>query len=94
MKKVTIILALMFSINAHSQTSRSSSIKVDSNGNYVQSVNTELHLDSLTDKTLTLKDGSVYPIYESPRGKLYVVRKSMKSGNYYKYYLNLTKDIQ
>ena len=86
-----MILALMFSIKAHSQYVHTSHIEVDSNGNYVQYVETKLHLDSATGKTITLKDGTIFPIYESPRGKLYIVRQSARSGNYYKVYLDITK---
>lgn len=59
------------------------------NGNFVPATITAKvkSADSTTGKTFTTASG-VYPVYQSARGKLYILRTS-KNGNVYKQYLKL-----
>lgn len=43
--------------------------------------------DKKTQYTFTTKDGKVYPIYLSAKGKAYILRTSSKTGKQYKQYL-------
>ena len=84
MKKLIIASALfLFSSICHSQN-----IVRDANGNYSQ-VKKEKQLPVKTVNTFTTTTGEVYPIYQSERGKLFIVRTSKKTGNEYKQYLKL-----
>lgn len=40
-----------------------------------------------TGRTYTAKDGTKYPVYQGKQGGLFVVRKSAKTGNWYKMYV-------
>ena len=43
--------------------------------------------DVLTGDFYKAKDGTMYPVYRSKKGKLYVIRVAKTSGKEYKYYL-------
>lgn len=58
-------------------------VTVDSNGNY-HSIKVE---DKKTDKVYIDDKGQSYPVYINSTGKLYVIRKSKKTGKEYKSYL-------
>jgi hypothetical protein len=84
MKKVVLILSLFLTSSlAFSQ----SKVVRDSSGNFVQiKAQRKASEDKPTGQTFTTSKGDTYPVYESERGKLYVIRTS-KSGNEYKQYL-------
>lgn len=74
----------------NAQSLSSSRIKRDSAGNFVQVKATDSTYQSQcvkTPKTFTALDGTVYPVYLSPKGSLFVIRKSAKTGKEYKQYL-------
>jgi len=61
----------------------------DQSGNYVtlSATSGKESVKKETGKTLTLKTGEKLPVYESANGKLFVERKSKKTGNVYRQYL-------
>ena len=84
MKKVALILSLFLASSLAFSQSR---VQRDSSGNFVQiKASKKAYEDKPTGQTYTTSKGEVYPVYESERGKLYVIRTS-KSGNEYKQYL-------
>lgn len=64
--------------------SAQTTIKIDSNGNYIQTVTPA----KPTGKYFFDKDGNKYPIYITAKSKVYVVRISKNTGKEYKQYLN------
>lgn len=78
MKKFIFIAILFLCTTTHSQ------IVKDANGNYHQLKGTAD--TTATGKTFTDAKGSLYPVYKSSTGKLFVLRTS-KAGNVYKQYL-------
>lgn len=38
------------------------------------------------------KDGKVYPIFQTAKGRFYIIRISKKTGNPYHYYLNIQNE--
>jgi hypothetical protein len=43
--------------------------------------------DSATGKTFTALDSTVYPVYATPKGSWYIIRKSKDTGKEFKQYL-------
>lgn len=91
MKKAFLILAIAFCMAGYSQTF---SPTVTKQGNtYTETAKppqTEAQIIGKATKTgdvFKTKAGEVYPVYISAQGKLFVVRQSKATGNYYKQYL-------
>jgi len=82
---IFLLVALFsFTFDTGAQT-----IVKDASGNYRQiSAPKDSTGGKLTGATFTTKDGTIYPVYESKNGKLFVRRVS-KSGTTYNYYLKL-----
>lgn len=86
MKQLFIILLVLIGYSASSQVK----VTQDANGNYIAVKSQRQSGDTShkpTGKTFTDTKGTVYPVYESSRGKLFVIRTS-RNGNQYKQYLN------
>lgn len=84
MKKILLIAAILLgSFIAKSEI-------VQEGNNFIE-VRQEKN-DEPTVYTYTDKNGKVYPIYKSSRGKYYIKKISKKTGREYKYYL--PKEIQ
>lgn len=85
MKRIlSLITALcLISVCSYGQTA-----KVDKNGNYVAVQATKKEAKP-TGKTFTDSKGVVLPVFASANGKLFVMRKSEKTGKEYKSYLKL-----
>lgn len=83
MKKTLVILSilLMGGISSHAQMK----VKKDDKGNFV-SIKKEVTEGKKTGQTFTNNKGEAFPVYESEKGKLYIIRISQK-GNSYKQYL-------
>lgn len=82
--KFIIALLLVFSLF---QTVYSQKVTKDDKGNYI-AVKAVPEPAKATGKTFTDSKGSVYPVYESKNGKLFVLRTG-KTGNQYKQYLKV-----
>lgn len=80
MKKVLFTAMLFISVNAFSQK-----VTKDADGNY-HSIKVE---DKKTGNTYTDDKGVVYDVYSNSKGKLYIIRKSKKTGVEYKSYLKI-----
>lgn len=84
---IVIFIILSLSLNVIGQTR----VKVDSKGNYSavakQSANSTSKAIK-TDKTYTDSKGKKYEVWQSVRGKLFIIRTSAK-GNEYKQYLSI-----
>jgi hypothetical protein len=61
---------------------------VNSSGNY-QAVVKAAKADKDTGKTYTDVKGNVFKVYVTEKGKLYIIRKSKKTGKEYKQYLTV-----
>ena len=87
MKKTTIIIALILSSFAgFSQTK----IVRDANGNFVtQKAPKKASEDKATGQTFLTAKGEEFPVYQSEKGKYYVIRTSKETGNQYKQYLKI-----
>lgn len=82
-----IMIAILASCNTHSQN-----IQKDASGNYHQ-LKAPSHADTATltptGSTYTTTNGEVYPVYQSARGKFFIIRVSKNTGKQYKQYLKL-----
>lgn len=65
----------------------SQNVRKDGNGNYVQVKKVDTASARQTGKTFTDLKGKKYPVWQSTRGKLFVIRES-RDGRKYKYYIN------
>lgn len=79
---MAVILVLAMSATAQTKVTR------DQQGNYV-SVSAPKTEPKNTGKVYTDSKGVKYPVYESARGKLYIVRTSKKTGKKYNQYLTV-----
>jgi hypothetical protein len=61
----------------------------DKNGNYIQSKTVDTVKGVPTGKTFITAKGEEYPVFKTKTGKLYVLRISKNTGNYYKQYLKI-----
>lgn len=79
-------LILLASLISTGQTK----VTKDATGNYtaVETVRTTAQAKE-TGQYLILKDGTKLAVYESLKGKLYVIRKSKKTGKDYRQYLEV-----
>ena len=87
MKKLLLSIALLISLSSMGQNA----VK-DVSGNYVAVSKVKDSTRSQnkdTGKTFTDKDGNVYKVFESAKGKLFYVRVSKTTGNPYKVYINV-----
>jgi hypothetical protein len=83
MKKIIITLSIVFSaFLVQAQTA-----KKDPTGNYIEV--TKESTAKLTDKTFTTLKGEVFKVYETDKGRLFVKRKSAKTGKSYNQYLKV-----
>jgi hypothetical protein len=80
MKQTIFALVLLFSISASAQK-----VTTDKHGNYI-AVKDSAIAGVPTGKTLTETDGTIYPVFKLPTGKLYTNRVS-KAGKAYRRYL-------
>jgi len=84
-KQILFATLLLMGCSAVAQTK----VIQDAKGNYqAVSRDTAKPVNKPTGKTYTDKDGQVYPVYISTRGKLYYLRTS-QSGRVYKSYINI-----
>ena len=81
MKKLIIFLLVLTSIQGMSQK-----VSVDKNGNYHPIVKIA---DINTGKTYTDDSGHVFTVYANSKNKLYIIRKSKKTGKEYKSYFKI-----
>ena len=68
---------------AHGQT-----IHKDSSGNFIETYN-PMSYSRPTGHTFTDSKGQIYPVLVSKNGKLFVIRKSKKTGKEYREYLKI-----
>lgn len=96
MKRYFLMLFLSLvalALEAQTTTTKKESkpnVTVTADGNFVaipKAATTETA--EKTDKTYTDREGKVYPVYRTKKGKHFVMRVSKKTGNPYKYYLEL-----
>lgn len=86
--KTFIILALLLML---SSTMKAQNAKITKDGNYI-SIPSNKKSASLTGKTFTDVDKNIsYPVYVTDKGKLFIIKKSKKTGKEYRFYLKLTK---
>lgn len=63
---------------------------ITKDGNYTSVLNNENNTPTLTGKTYTdIEKKIVYPIYITKKGKLFIIKVSLKTGKRYKSYLKL-----
>ena len=91
MKKVLLSLLFMAAtIAAYSQSAKAPRVNatIDASGNFraIPKAATKA-ADMATGKTYTAKDGEVYPVYKTAKGRFYIKRVSKKTGKAYRYYL-------
>lgn len=81
-----LLLGVTFAAITNAQTK----VQQDAQGNYIQ-VKKERKAKPATDtgKTFTDSKGNTYKVYQSERGKLFVIRKSAKTGKERKEYITL-----
>ena len=93
-----LVLAGFFSVNAQDATTATKkqvwgmSVQKDASGNYSQVIAERKGRPEVKKETgsfLTLKNGEKLPVYESSKGKLFVERKSQKTGKVYRSYLEV-----
>ena len=80
MKKLIALFFVCISIQGYSQK-----VIKSADGNY----HVEKIADINTGKTLTDDSGHVYTVYANSKSKLYIIRKSKKTGKEYKSYLKV-----
>jgi hypothetical protein len=86
MKQLLFISFLLISSITHSQTL----VKTDNKGNYVAVSTVKVKVaDKDTGKTYTDSKGEVYKVYVTSTNRLYILRKSKKTGKEYKQYLDV-----
>ena len=81
MKRIIITAALLIA----AFTIQAQNARKDATGNYT-AINHAKEPGKATGKTFTDTKGTVYPLFESAKGKLYYMKTS-KAGNVYKAYL-------
>jgi len=81
MKKLLFLAIMITAMSCKSQTK----VNVDANGNYFS----PKQEDKKTGKIYTDDKGETYDVYANSKGKLYVIRKSKKTGKEYRQYLKL-----
>lgn len=82
---LTLLIVLMLSFTGSAQNA-----KVGKDGNYyAASTAKSTQPAKSTGKTYTDAKGIVYPVQESAKGKLFIIRTSKKTGKEYKQYLKL-----
>ena len=79
--KYILFIILMYTAPAHAQMVQ------DAQGNYTMIIAQA----QSTGKTFTDAKGNIYPVMQSIKGKLFIVRTS-KTGKVYKQYLTVRKD--
>jgi len=102
--KKTAILFLLASIlvtgiqaqsksTAKDTTKSKANTEVTSDGNYKAITRARLEQTKPKDtgKTYTDSKGVKYPVYQGPKGGLFIYRTSQKTGKEYKYYLKVKK---
>lgn len=93
MRKILIILIVIAQSVMGSEPPKKEASKTSPNtvvlddGNYAEYQFT----DTIVGKTYTDKNKKIYPVYKTEKGKLYVWKKSAKTGKVYRYYLSLPK---
>ena len=87
--KLIFILITLFAF----LTGDTQNVKQTPDGNFVaiQRDTARSNNDKLTGQYYTDTQGKKYPVYASKNGKLFVIRKSERTGNSYKQYLKLTE---
>jgi hypothetical protein len=80
MKKTIFAVLMLCTLGVSAQK-----VKVDKSGNYI-AVKDSAIAGVPTGKTLTETDGTVYPVFKLPTGKMYTNRIS-KAGKAYRRYL-------
>lgn len=84
MKKLIFIIASFVALNVSAQTKVQSS----SDGVYKAITTTKEHSKPVdTGKVFQDAKGVKYPIYQSEKGKHFILRTSAKSGKQYRYYI-------
>ncbi len=86
MKKIFVLMLILFSARAFCQTQ----VTTNASGNYVSTSKPKASAEGKdTGKTYTDSKGEVYKVYVNSNGKLYIIRKSKKTGKEYKQYLSV-----
>lgn len=87
MKKLFFLSVIsLLSIGAYSQTV----VTTNAQGNYVAVSTPKVKVeDKDTGKTFTDSKGVVYKVYQTSTGRLYILRKSKRTGKEYKQYLDV-----
>ena len=84
MKHLLILLFALLCITGSAQNA-----KQDANGNYTAITTKKAKTKAInTGKTFTDAKGNKYPVYESAKGKIFIIRTS-KTGKTYNQYLKL-----
>lgn len=87
MKKVIFVLGLIL---ASSVTFAQAKVTKDANGNFVVLKSAKKPSnDKRTGQTFTTSQGDKFDVWESEKGKLYVIRTSKESGKEYRQYLKV-----
>jgi len=83
--KVIFLLIVLFSF----LTGSAQNAKQTADGNYIaiKADTARSNSDTLTGKYFTDNAGKKYQVYASKKGKLFIVRTSLRTGNQYKQYL-------
>lgn len=90
MKQLIIILIL--SLSGAMASTAQTSYTTDASGVLVQQKTIHTEAEAIGKGTASgqqfkATDGKLYPVYTSPKGRLYIVRTA-KSGNHYKVYID------
>ena len=83
MRKLFFIAALLIGLSAQAQTVVAQDSKT---GNYYE-ISKPKEADKLTGKNFIDSKGEAYPVYETPKGKLYYKRISQKTQKEYRVYI-------
>ena len=83
MKKLILAAFILLSLTGHAQNAQQTK-----DGNYIAITQQKDTASKESGKTYTDSKGQVYPVYITPKGKLFV-KKISKAGNSYKMYLKL-----
>lgn len=90
MKNILIILFISFTATCYAQKIVKPNVEITANGNF-KAIKTESQNFTKTSKTYTDSKGVEYPVFVTTKGKYFVLKISKKTGNEYRYYLNLPK---
>ena len=85
MKKLLTVLLLTIGMMSAAQN-------ITKKDGYYQPVAKEKKNDVPFGESYKDKDGKVYPIFQSAKGKFYIIRISKKTGEPYHYYLNIKNE--